>query len=145
VEPDTAYFGQKDYQQALVIRRMVEDLDVRVAIRVCPTVREPDGLAMSSRNAYLDPEERRQALVLWKSLCLAEEMVARGECNAEAIAERMRGEILTAEGAKIEYVALVDPDTLEPVGEIRGRTLAALAVRVGETRLIDNLVVGGEW
>jgi len=143
VGPDTAFFGQKDFQQALVIRRMVEDLDVRVGIRVCPTVREPDGLAMSSRNAYLKPEERQRALVLWKSLSLAEEMVAGGERDAAAIVERMREQVLSAEEAKIEYVALVDPDTLEPVSEIRGRTLAALAVRIGGTRLIDNLVVGG--
>jgi len=138
VGADVAYFGQKDYQQALVIRRMVEDLNVPIMIRVCPIVREPDGLAMSSRNAYLDAGARERALVLWKSLCLAGELVEQGERNAALIAEKMRKLILSAEDAKIDYVALVDPDTMEPISEIRGRTLAALAVRIGETRLIDN-------
>jgi pantoate--beta-alanine ligase len=138
VQADVAYFGQKDYQQALVIRRMVEDLNVPTAIRVCPIVREPDGLAMSSRNAYLDPAERQRSLVLWKSLCLAREQVAQGERSTSTIAERMREVILSAQGAQIDYVALVDPETLEPVEAIRGQTLAALAVRIGRTRLIDN-------
>jgi pantoate--beta-alanine ligase len=138
VGPDVAFFGQKDYQQALVIRRMVDDLNVPVAIRVCPTVREPDGLAMSSRNAYLDAGQRQRALVLWQSLSLAAELVERGERSAAAIAEKMRAVILSADDARIDYVALADPDTLEPVDEIRGPTLAALAVRVGATRLIDN-------
>jgi len=144
VQPDVAYFGQKDYQQALVIRRMVEDLNVPSAIRVCPIVREPDGLAMSSRNAYLSPVERRRALVLWESLCLASELVAGGQRDAAVLAERMREVILSAEGARIDYVALVDPDTLAPVEAIRGRTLAALAVRVGRTRLIDNRLLEPE-
>jgi len=138
VRPDAAYFGQKDYQQALVIRRMVEDLNVPVAIRVCPIVREPDGLAMSSRNAYLDDAERQRALLLWRSLCLAGDLVERGRRSAAGIAEKMRELILSAEDAQIDYVALGDPDTLEPVDEIRGRTLAALAVRIGKIRLIDN-------
>lgn len=141
VRPDVAYFGQKDYQQALVIRRMVEDLNVPIAIRVCPIVREPDGLAMSSRNAYLDPDARQRAVVLWKSLCLAGELVEQGERDAAVIAEKMRELIRQAEDAKIDYVALVDPDTLEPVRGIRGRTLAALAVRIGGTRLIDNCLL----
>ncbi|MFH1921290.1 MAG: pantoate--beta-alanine ligase [Planctomycetota bacterium] len=138
VGPDAAYFGQKDYQQALVIRRMVEDLNVPTAIRVCPIVREPDGLAMSSRNAYLSADDRQRALVLWKSLSLAGDLVDRGERSAAVIAEKMRELILSAKDAEIDYVALVDPDTLEPVGAIHGRTLAALAVRIGRTRLIDN-------
>jgi pantoate--beta-alanine ligase len=138
VQPDVAYFGQKDYQQALVIRRMVEDLNLPVAIRVCPIVREPDGLAMSSRNAYLSPEARQRALVLWKSLSLADELVEQGERDAAAIAEKMRQVIASAEGAKIDYVALVDPQTLEPVEELQGPTLAAVAVRIDQTRLIDN-------
>jgi pantoate--beta-alanine ligase len=141
VQPDVAYFGQKDYQQALVIRRMVEDLNLPIAIRVCPTVREPDGLAMSSRNAYLDPAERQRALVLWKSLCLAGDLVDQGERSAPAIAERMRQLILSAGDAKIDYVALADPETLEPVDQIRGPTVAALAVRIGPTRLIDNRLI----
>jgi len=141
VRPDVAYFGQKDYQQALVIRRMVEDLNVPIAIRVCPIVREPDGLAMSSRNAYLGPAQRQRAVVLWKSLCLAGELIEQGERSAAVVAEKMRELIQQVEDAKIDYVALVDPDTLEPVGEIRARTLAALAVRIGGTRLIDNCLL----
>jgi pantoate--beta-alanine ligase len=138
VGPDVAYFGQKDYQQALVIRRMVEDLNVPITIRVCPIVREPDGLAMSSRNAYLSPDARQRAMVLWKSLSLAGEMAEQGERNAAAIADKMRELILSAGEAKIDYVALVDPETLEPVSDIRGQTLAAVAVRIDQTRLIDN-------
>ena len=141
VRPDVAYFGQKDYQQALVIRRMMEDLNLPIALRVCPTVREPDGLAMSSRNAYLDPAERQRALVLWKSLCLAGDLVDQGERSAAAVAHKMRELIVSAEDAKIDYVALVDPETLQPVDEIRGPTLAALAVRIGRTRLIDNCLL----
>jgi pantoate--beta-alanine ligase len=138
VGPDVAYFGAKDYQQAQVIRRMVADLDVPAVIRVCPIVREPDGLAMSSRNAYLDANARRRAAVLWKSLCLADELVNRGERDGKTIVRRMREAIESAPDARIDYVALVDPETLEPVERIEGRALAALAVRIGATRLIDN-------
>jgi len=141
VQPDLAYFGQKDYQQALVIRRMVEDLDLPVELRVCPIVRESDGLAMSSRNAYLSPQARQRSLVLWKSLRLAVELVAQGERDAGTIARRMQAAILAAEGAQIDYVALVDPGTLEPVDRITGRTLAAVAVRIEGTRLIDNILL----
>jgi pantoate--beta-alanine ligase len=142
VQPDTAYFGQKDYQQATVIRRLVEDLNVPVTIRVQPTVREPDGLAMSSRNAYLSPSQRQQALVLWKSLCLARDLAERGERDPGRIVESMRQIILSVPEARIDYIALADPETLAPVQEIRGRTLAALAVQVGGTRLIDNCLFG---
>jgi pantoate--beta-alanine ligase len=138
VQPDLAYFGQKDYQQALVIQRMAADFDVNTAIRVCPIVREPDGLAMSSRNRYLSPSARRQALVLWKSLQLAGELVERGERNADAVVARMREMIETAEDARIEYVAIVNPDTLRPVAVISDRVLALLAVNISNTRLIDN-------
>jgi pantoate--beta-alanine ligase len=138
VQPDVACFGQKDYQQALVIRRMVADLNVRVEIRVCPTVREPDGLALSSRNRYLSPEERSRALVLWRSLNLAAEAIAHGQRDAAAIVAEMRALITAVPGTVIDYVALVDPETLEPVARITGTTLAVLAVRVGATRLIDN-------
>jgi pantoate--beta-alanine ligase len=141
VQPDVAYFGQKDYQQAAVIRRMVADLDVPVEIGVCPIVREPDGLAMSSRNRYLSPAARGRALVLWKSLQLAAELVAGGERRAAAVAGRMREVILTAGDARIDYVALVDPDTLLPVESISRPTLAALAVRIENTRLIDNCIL----
>ncbi|HUT10272.1 MAG TPA: pantoate--beta-alanine ligase [Thermoguttaceae bacterium] len=138
VQPETAYFGQKDYQQALVIRRMAADLDVPTEIRVCPTVREPDGLAMSSRNAYLSPDARRRAPVLYRSLQRAEQWVGQGERDAAKITTQMREIIVEAEDARIDYVALVDPETLEPVETIRGPTLAALAVRIEGTRLIDN-------
>jgi len=141
MQPDAAYFGQKDYQQALVIRRMVADLNVPVEIRVCPTVREPDGLAMSSRNAYLGPDARQRAVVLWKSLQLAAELVAGGDRDAGTITQRMREMILTAKGAQIDYVALVDPETLQPVERLAGPTLAALAVKIDGTRLIDNEIV----
>jgi pantoate--beta-alanine ligase len=141
VQPDAAYFGQKDFQQALVIRKMVADLDVPVAIRVCPIVREPDGLAMSSRNRYLSAAARQRALVLWKSLQLAGELIQRGERSARAIETQMRALVKTAEDARIDYVALADPETLQPIETIAGRTLAALAVRIENTRLIDNCLL----
>ena len=119
VQPDAAYFGQKDYQQTAVIRRMVADLNVPIEIRVCPIVREPDGLAMSSRNRYLSPAARQRALVLWKSLQRAGELVAGGERDAEKILTEMQRIILSAEDARIDYVALVDPDTLQPVETVR--------------------------
>ena len=139
--PDVAYFGGKDYQQALVIRRMVAELDVPIEIRVCAIVREADGLAMSSRNAYLSPGARQQAVVLWKSLCLARELVESGQRHVEIVAEKMREVIQSAEDAQIDYVALVDPETLSPVEKITGPTLAALAVRIENTRLIDNCLL----
>ena len=141
VGADVAYFGQKDYQQALVVRRMAADLDVPTEMKVCPIVREPDGLAMSSRNAYLSPDARQRALVLCKSLELATELVGGGERNTEAIAGGMRALIETAHDARIDYIALVDADTLAPVEEITGETLAALAVRIEDTRLIDNCLL----
>ena len=140
IQPDVAYFGQKDYQQAAVIRRMVADLDVPVEIRVCPIIREPDGLAMSSRNVYLSPDARQRATVLWRSLELARQLVARGERDAAAIARQMTEQIL-AVGATIDYVALVDPDSLAAVGRITGPTLAVLAVKIDGTRLIDNAIL----
>ena len=138
VQPHISYFGQKDYQQALVIRQMVRDLHVPVEIRVCPIVREPDGLALSSRNRYLSPAARQRATVLWKSLQLAADLTAKGERDAKTIIARMRQVILTAEDAQIDYIALVDPDTLAPLNTLTGRTLAALAVKIENTRLIDN-------
>jgi len=144
VQPDAAYFGQKDYQQALVIRRMVADLHVPTEIHVCPIVREPDGLAMSSRNVYLSAAGRQRAVALWKSLQLATELVGRGERDASAIAGKMREVIDTAEDAQIDYVVLVDPETLAPVATILGPTLAALAVRIENVRLIDNCLLRGQ-
>lgn len=141
VGPQAAYFGQKDYQQALVIRRMVEDLDVPVQIRTCATVRHPDGLAMSSRNGYLSPDARGRALVLYKSLQSAAQLLGQGQRDAAAIAGRMRQVIATAEDARIDYLALVDPESLQPVAEITGPTLAAVAVTIEGTRLIDNCLL----
>ena len=138
---DVAYFGQKDYQQAAVIRRMVADLNVPIEVRVCPTVREPDGLAMSSRNVYLDADARAQSLVLWKGLCLAEELAQSGQRDASVIVERIRRTILSAPDAEIQYTAVVDPITIEPVTEIRGQALVVLAVKFGPTRLIDNCLL----
>jgi pantoate--beta-alanine ligase len=141
VQPDAAYFGQKDYQQALVIRRMAADLDLPTAIRVCPIVREADGLAMSSRNRYLSLTARQRAIVLSKSLQRANELVASGERSAQIIMTQMRHILKTAEDAQIDYLVLVDADTLEPVETVAGRTLAALAVKVENTRLIDNCLL----
>ena len=141
VQPDAAYFGQKDFQQACVIGRMAADLNVPVTIRVCPTVREPDGLAMSSRNRYLSPAARQRAVVLWKSLQLARRLVEQGERRAETILAGMRELVATAEDVQIDYVALADPQTLQPVEAVSRPTLAALAVRIEGTRLIDNCVL----
>jgi pantoate--beta-alanine ligase len=138
VQPEAAYFGQKDYQQALILRRMAADLNLPAAIRICPIVREPDGLAMSSRNRYLSPAARQRALVLWQGLELAGQLVHGGQRSAAVIAAQMRDRIETVEPAQIDYVAVVDPETLEPIENITGRTLAALAVKIDNTRLIDN-------
>jgi pantoate--beta-alanine ligase len=142
VEPDVAYFGQKDAQQARIIQQMVRDLNVPVAIRVCPIVREPDGLALSSRNQYLDPDQRRHATVLHEAL----ERVAEGEREAEGVIQRMRERIAATPGARLDYAVAVDAQTLRPVDIISTYppTLVALAVFFGTTRLIDNIIVGGE-
>ena len=140
--PDVAYFGQKDYQQSLVIRRMVEDLDLPVRIELCPTVRETDGLAMSSRNPYLNQHERRQATALWRSLCLAAERVAQGERKAGIILAEMGRVLADAAMTKIDYIALVDPETLRDIDPIDGPAIALLAAYVGQTRLIDNHHIG---
>jgi pantoate--beta-alanine ligase len=142
VGPDRAYFGQKDAQQAAVIRRMARDLDMPVEVVVMPIIREPDGLAMSSRNKYLEGDERRQALVLSKALAEAERRFAAGERGAARLKEAMRGIIAEAPAARIEYVEVVDAETLEPVESMTRPALVALAVRVGTTRLIDNRMLG---
>jgi pantoate--beta-alanine ligase len=143
VAADIAYFGQKDYQQVQVIRRMVEDLDVPVNVCVCPTMREPDGLAMSSRNAYLSPADRARATVLWKSLQLAQELVTAGQRDAAQITARMRERILSGGDATIDYIGLADASTLAPVAQLTGPTVALLAIRIGTTRLIDNCLLEG--
>jgi pantoate--beta-alanine ligase len=135
---DVAYFGQKDYQQALVIRHMVRDLDVPIQVRVCPIVRESDGLAMSSRNQYLNDQQRVQARALSDSLQLAVREVQRGQRDAAAVADGMRRVLADAGIERVDYIALADPETLEPVTEIRDRVVALIAAHVGQTRLIDN-------
>ncbi len=141
VRPDKAYFGLKDYQQFQVVKRMAADLHQGIEVVPCPLVREPDGLAMSSRNKYLSPEERLQALVLHKALLTAEQLVKSGEKSSEVILEAARGVILGAASAKIDYVALVDPETLDPVEAIKGPARMVEAVFLGATRLIDNLLL----
>jgi pantoate--beta-alanine ligase len=139
VSPDFAFFGAKDAQQVLIIKRLAADLDLDVEIVTCPIVREPDGLALSSRNAYLDPAGRRAARVLSTSLRWAEKAVAAGERDASRLVSGIRA-ILDAEPlARVDYVEAVDPGTLDPVAELRGEVLVALAVFVGPTRLIDNI------
>jgi pantoate--beta-alanine ligase len=137
VAPDVAYFGQKDAQQVAVIRRLVRDLDIPVRIEVCPTVREPDGLALSSRNALLSPADRERATALHRALEAARAAIDEGEPDPATIAERARTELTQAE-IEPEYFELVDAHTLAPVSEIDGDVLAVVAARVGTTRLIDN-------
>jgi len=142
IEPDRAYFGQKDAQQAIVIQRMVADLNMNLDIVVCPTIRESDGLAMSSRNTYLTAEERPSAVVLYKSLCLAKDMYEKGERDAAAIKQAMNSLISGVAAAKIDYISIADTSTLDEVEKIRGRVLVSLAVRLGKPRLIDNILLG---
>ncbi len=137
VGPDVVYFGQKDAQQALVIKRLVRDLDLPVQVAVCPTVRDADGLAMSSRNVHLGPAERRRAEALPRSLRAAGQAVAAGERDPQQVTRRARQELAEA-AIEPEYLELVSPDTLQPVKQIDGSVLAVLAARVGTTRLIDN-------
>jgi pantoate--beta-alanine ligase len=138
VQPDVAFFGQKDAQQVAVLRRMVRDLDLPVELAVMPTVREADGLALSSRNVRLSPAERTQALCLSRALRAAEEAVAGGERDAGAIERAARGAL---NGVEPEYLALVDPDSFQPITTVDGRVLVAVAARIGATRLIDNTIV----
>lgn len=140
VQPDDAFFGQKDAQQALLIRRMARDLDFPVNVEVCPTLREPDGLAMSSRNALLDPQSRQRAAALSRALAAVERAVANGERDAERALSQGRA-VLAAEGIEPEYLAAVSVETLDPVTTIVGETLVPLAARVGSVRLIDNVIV----
>jgi len=139
IQPDVAIFGQKDAQQAIIIRQMVNDLNFPIHIIVAPIVREPDGLAMSSRNVYLSPEERRQAPVIHRALVEAAQSVAQGQTDADAIAAQIRRTILTTSLARIDYVEIVDDRTLTPVKIIAPGTFVAVAVYYGKTRLIDNV------
>jgi pantoate--beta-alanine ligase len=141
VRPDAAYFGQKDAQQARILAKMVDDLNVPVRVEVCPIVREPDGLALSSRNAYLDETQRRHATVLYRALEEIRALIAAGERQPAPLVQAATKLIAATPGARLDYVAVVDADTLQPVAALHGRTLVALAVFFGTTRLIDNLLL----
>jgi len=141
VEPTRAYFGQKDAQQALVIERMVADLNMNLEVVLAPTVREPDGLAMSSRNVNLNSEERQAALVLWRSLKLAQQLWSQGERDAEKIRQEMISLIQKEPLADIGYVSIAHPETLEELTQIDRCALVSLAVHIGKTRLIDNVTL----
>jgi pantoate--beta-alanine ligase len=142
VQPDAAFFGQKDAAQVAIIRRMVRDLNLPVEIGVCPIVRAADGLAMSSRNAYLDPDERKRALVLQRSLLRAEHLAETGERNAARLVAAGREEIDKESSVRLDYFEIVNPDTLDPLEDISGGGLVAVAAVVGGTRLIDNILLG---
>jgi len=139
--PDRAYFGQKDYQQTLVMRRLVADLGLGLELVVLPTVREADGLALSSRNALLTPEARRQAVTISRALMAAQAAVKGGERDAEQLRAAIEAQIRTAPMAEIDYVAVCDPDTLEPLTRIAERAVALVAARFGPIRLIDNILL----
>ncbi len=142
IRPDVAYFGQKDFQQALLVRRLVEDLNLGVRLVILPIVREPDGLALSSRNANLSLEERAAALVLYRSLRHAEELVHAGETETRKVLDEMRKVFAVEPGAQLDYLAIVDPTSLQPVARVTSSCVALVAARVGTTRLIDNLIFG---
>ena len=141
VNPDIAFFGQKDAQQAIIVKRMARDLNSDVAVEVLPTVREEDGLALSSRNIYLNQEQRKAALVLSRSLREAEAMVEKGEMNVAAILSRMKEIISKEPQARIDYIEIVDMEELKPLARIEKQALAALAVFLGRARLIDNKIL----
>jgi len=140
--PDAAYFGQKDYQQTQIIRRLVQDLNFDIKVRMMPIVREDDGLAMSSRNVYLGPKQRREATCIYRSLLRAKELIAKGENDAGKVIQEMRREIRKTKGARVDYLAITNAETLESIREIKGKVLIAVAVRIGKTRLIDNILLG---
>jgi pantoate--beta-alanine ligase len=142
VNPDKAYFGQKDAQQAAVIRRMTKDLDFPVEVVVCTTLRESDGLAMSSRNTYLNPAERQAATVLYRSLSAAKSAFDSGERGAEKLRMLVRETVAAEPLAKLQYISCADYDTLEELDTVPGKALLSMAVYVGKTRLIDNFVIG---
>ena len=141
VEPDAAFFGQKDAAQIAIIRRMVRDLNLPVEIGACPIVREADGLALSSRNVYLNAEQRKQSLVLHRSLQRVKEMADAGERNAAKLTAAGRAEFASEPSVRLDYFAIVDPNTLDPVEKASDGTLIAVAAYVGNTRLIDNILI----
>jgi pantoate--beta-alanine ligase len=141
VQPQKAYFGQKDFQQGAVIKRMVKGLNLDVRVVVLPTVREADGLAMSSRNSYLKGEERTRAAVLYRALRAGEELIRAGGREPEKVRQKMSAKLLKEPGVVIDYVAVADPDTLAPAEALKSGTVLLVAARIGKTRLIDNIVV----
>ena len=142
VQPTRAYFGQKDAQQLVVIRKMVDDLKLNVEVVPCPTVRETGGLAMSSRNVFLSPDERRAALILFRALSLAERLCRAGERDANKLRDRLHLLMAREPLASVDYISVAHPETLQELETIEVPALVSLAIRIGETRLIDNLVVG---
>ncbi|GAH50298.1 unnamed protein product, partial [marine sediment metagenome] len=142
IQPTKAYFGQKDAQQLVVIKKMVVDRNLSVEIVAVPTVREPDGLAMSSRNTYLNPEERKQAAVSYQALTLAQKLYTEGEKDAQTIRQEMTALIQKQPLADIDYISIADAETLDELDTVKPPALVSLAVRIGRTRLIDNVVVG---
>lgn len=142
VQPDNAYFGQKDAQQLAIIKRMVKDLNMDIKIHGCPIVREADGLAKSSRNTYLNPEERKAALILSKTIELGKKMVSDGETDSKTITDAMKKNIETEPLARIDYVKIVDALTMQQAEKIENPILCAMAVYIGKTRLIDNFITG---
>ncbi len=144
VAPDMAFFGQKDAQQAIVIKRMAADLNMPLEIVVCPTIREPDGLAVSSRNQYLTRQQRKGATLIYKSLQKCRETIEAGVTNNKKIIDQMRKILNQIPSAKIEYISIVNAETLESIDQVAGKVLAAVAVKVGSTRLIDNILVDAD-
>ena len=140
VQAEVVYFGQKDAQQTIVIQRMVKDLNLPLEIRVCPIVREDDGLAMSSRNKYLSPDERKRALCLFEALTHCKSQLISGQTKTEPLIEAMKQTVQKRQG-QIDYIGIVDPQTLEPLEQIEQKALVLLAVYIGKTRLIDNLLI----
>jgi pantoate--beta-alanine ligase len=141
IQPDIAYFGQKDYQQFVIIKRMVLDLNVNVQLRMLPTVREKSGLAVSSRNVYLKKRERQEATNIYRALKEGEKMIRQGETSAAKVVARMKSIVRQIKGVKIDYVVVANASTLEPVNEIKGKVLLAIAAKIGKARLIDNILV----
>jgi len=141
VMPDVAYFGQKDAQQAIVIKRMVADLNMPLEIVICPTVREPNGLAISSRNQYLSDQQKKDAALIYKSLQKCQKMIDSGFTNTKEIISQMQKILQQAASIEIEYISIVDAETLQNLDQIYGKILAAVAAKIGSTRLIDNILI----
>lgn len=141
VQPDAAYFGQKDYQQQLIIKQMCRDLDLPVEIKVCPIVREPDGLALSSRNVYLSPTERSSALALSRALFFGEQELQAADVDVASVQQQMCQIVSSADGVTLEYITIADPETLEELRHPQAQMVLLVAARVGTTRLIDNVLV----